>query len=87
MKANFPNQRAMKTRNTTVAMTVPRTPRNQVTDTSELGGLKCDSKAAWETECNMLTAVPKKHAEHDGSGLGICDETLYISYAISSFRN
>jgi hypothetical protein len=40
----------MKTRNTTVAMTAPRTPRNPVTETSLLGGLKCDSKAVWETE-------------------------------------
>jgi hypothetical protein len=50
MKANFPNQRAMKTRNTIDAMTAPRTPRNPVIETSVLGGLKCDSKAVWETE-------------------------------------
>jgi hypothetical protein len=40
----------MKTRNTIVAITAPRTPRIPVTDTSELGGLKCDSKAVCETE-------------------------------------
>ena len=45
MKANFPNQRARKTRNTTVAMTTPTIPRKPVTDTSVLGGLKCEGKA------------------------------------------
>lgn len=50
MKANFPNQRAIKMRMITVAMTAPRTPTNPVTDTSVLGGLKCDSKAACGTE-------------------------------------
>jgi hypothetical protein len=45
MKANFPNQRATKTRNTTVAMTTPMIARNPVTDTSVLGGLKCEGNA------------------------------------------
>jgi len=50
MKANFPNQRATKTRNTTVAMTRPTIPMRAVTDTSVSGGLKCDGKAVWKGE-------------------------------------
>jgi hypothetical protein len=45
MKANFPNQRATKTMNTTVAMITPTIPMRAVTDTSVLGGLKCEGKA------------------------------------------
>ena len=50
MKANFPNQRATKTMNTNVAMTTPTIPMMAVTDTSVLGGLKCDGKAVWKGE-------------------------------------
>jgi hypothetical protein len=50
MKANFPNQRATKTSNTTVAMTTPTIPKRAVTDPSVLGGLKCDGKAVWKGE-------------------------------------
>jgi hypothetical protein len=47
----------MKMRNMNAAMTAPRTPRNPVTDTSVLGGLKCDSKAVWEIEKSVNSAV------------------------------
>jgi len=50
MKAKFLNQRAIKTINTTVAMTTPTIPMMAVTDTSVLGGLKCDGKEVWKGE-------------------------------------
>lgn len=60
MKANFPNQRATKTMNTTAAMTAPRIPRKPVIDTSVLGGLKCDGKAVWERENKNVNGKKKK---------------------------
>ena len=57
MKTNFPNQRATKTMNRTVAMTTPTKPKRTVTDTSVLGGLKCEGKAVWKGE--NQTANPK----------------------------
>ena len=66
MKANLPNQRATKTRNTTVAMIAPRIPRKPVTDTSVLGGLKCDGKAVWEKNTETLHKVRKKNVMAQG---------------------
>ena len=60
MKANFPNQRATKTMNTTVAMTTPTIPMRAVTDTSVLGGLKCEGKAAWKGENKMVKSKVRK---------------------------
>ena len=60
MKANFPNQRATKTMNTTVAMTTPTIPMRAVTDTSVLGGLKCEGKAAWKGENKMVKFKVRK---------------------------
>ena len=60
MKANFPNQRATKTRNTTVAMTTPTIPMRAVTDTSVLGGLKCEGKAVWKGENKAVKSKVRK---------------------------
>jgi hypothetical protein len=61
MKANFPNQRATKTRNTTVAMTTPTIPSKPVKDISVLGGLKCEGKAVWRGENKIVKSkVGKK---------------------------
>jgi len=60
MKANFPNQRATKTRNTTVAMTTPTIPMRAVTDTSVLGGLKCEGKALWKGENRTVKSKVRK---------------------------
>lgn len=69
MKANFPNQRATKTMNMTVAMTTPTIPMRAVTDTSVLGGLKCEGKAAWKGENKMVKSkVRKKNVLIQGMG-------------------
>ena len=68
MKANFPNQRATKTRNTTVAMTTPTITMRAVTDTSVLGGLKCDDKVVWKGE--NQTGKSKVRKKRTVSSLG-----------------
>jgi len=50
MKANFLNQRATKTINTTVAMIMTTITMRAETDTSVLGGLKCEGKEVWKGE-------------------------------------
>ena len=69
MKANFPNQRATKTRNTTVAMTTPTIPMRAVTDTSVLGGLKCEGKAAWKGENGTVKSKARKKSVSSRLGL------------------
>jgi hypothetical protein len=51
-------------------MTTPTIPRNPVTDTSVLGGLKCEGKAVWKGETKLVNTMYDKN-KYVGSRLDL----------------